>query len=98
MSLKFLVFIVINFVKTFFGHNKFIVTTVTNVTPVAPVSTVTNVTTVTTDTTDTTVTTVNTVSTVTTIVVKYHILLLYYSKGNLFTKSHDQQTDRPTDN
>ena len=76
----------------FFCHNSFVIFFVTTVTPVATVTTITIVTSV------TTVTTVTTVTIVTTIIVKYKILLLYSCKGNFFTKSHDQQTDRPTDN
>ena len=56
------------------------------------VSTVTHITNV------TTVSIVTTVTAFTTLMVKYNILILHCSKGNLFTKSHNQQTDRPTDN
>ena len=73
----------------FFCPNSVVLFFVTTVTPVA---TVTNITIV------TTVTNVTTVTTVTTIIVMYNILLLYSRKGNFFTKSHNQQTDRPTDN
>ena len=52
---------------------------------------VTTVTTVTTVNTVNTVTTVTIFTYVTTIIVKYQMLLLYSSKGNLFTKFPDRQ-------
>ena len=61
------------------------VTTLNTVTTITTVTTLTIVNTVTTVTTVTTLTIVNTVTTVTTVtsnILKYQMLLVYYSKGN----------------
>ena len=44
----------------------------------------------------TNITTVTTVITVTSIIVRYQMLLLYFSKSNSFTKVLDRQTDQQT--
>ena len=61
--------------------------TVPTVVTVPTIVTVANVTSVATVTSSTTVNTVYTVTAITILIVKYQMLLLYSSKGNLFTKS-----------
>ena len=69
--------------------------TVTTLTTVTTITTLTTVTTITTLTTLTTVNTVTTVTTVTSNIVKYQMLLVYYSKGNFSQSlSTNQETSR----